>query len=150
MENKGFTTVILVVVLIFIGLWFLNSPKGGAILRNTEATLNSSLDSRAAVYPAYPSSSKTLYPVSSRPGYNYYTAPSTGGAYITYPIARSSGSSQYVSRNYYSAPATTTTSSAYYYNTTPDPIVYQYSYPNNPPQNCYMDADNSTVCQYQY
>ncbi|MBI2631251.1 hypothetical protein HYW73_03510 [Candidatus Nomurabacteria bacterium] len=144
--EKGIATIIIVVILLFAGAWFLNSPNGARLRDNVN-----SLDARATVYPAYyPATSyKTLYPVYSYPGYNYYTAPSAGRAYITYPIARSTGSSYYVSRNYY---PTTTATSSYYYDTNPDPVTYQYQYLGSPDRqdNCYMDSDYSTVCQYQY
>jgi hypothetical protein len=145
MENKGFTTIILVVVIIFIGLWFLNSPKGAALVRDTK----NNIEAKAAVYPAYYNTA-AVYPAaysnsnmySNYPNSNY----SASRAYITYPIARSSSSSQYVSSNYYYPPTTTASSSSYYYTSTPDPVVYQYPDQDpNFPENCYR-VNFTTYC----
>jgi hypothetical protein len=149
------TTIIAIILVLIVGYWLFNTPKGSALRQDINA------GSQAAVYrvneydPRYDYPSRnTLVPVDGRSsayGPKEYPRQTTGQvAYVTYPIDRASSSSGHSSTYY--APASTGTSSSSsssyssYYYTNPS---YNY-YPAPSPQGgCYVSGCSNQICSSQ-
>ena len=145
MQNRGtLTTIFLIALVLIVGYWLFNTPKGVAFRQDVRE------NSQAAVYRTnnypnnnYMASNNTLVPVDSSSSAYGYKAQPAQMAYVTYPIAKSSSSSQYS----VTSPSYTTTTSSYYMSPNPG---YNY-YPSNPaPQGgCYVSGCSGQICSDQ-
>jgi hypothetical protein len=133
MENNNIVKIILILVVILIGGYWLSHSRSGAIVKqdinNTGSALSQAArnSQQAAVYPNYYSNSGVQY--AAYPAYNSYA---TSPAYITIPIAKSTSYSSSVQPNYYSNAAytyTNTYANTYPVNYTMPSNSYSYSMP---------------------
>lgn len=132
-NNDSLITIIFIVIVLFVGYWFLKSPKSAEVRQDIRQDLvaNPYLTGNSYNYNTYSNRSAPAYSYGGvYPTYSY----SQPRAYITYPIATSTGSSAYYSQTY--------------------PTQYHYQYVDTPTTtpvqgNCYVGGCSGQICSDQ-
>jgi hypothetical protein len=149
-NNNSLITIIWIILVLFVGYWFLKSPKGVEVGQDLRQDLVANPYLNTNSYNTYNNRNAPTYSYGGAyPSYSY----SQPRAYITYPIATSTGSSAYYSAPQTSYSASASSASSNYYSQT-YPTQYYYHYVDTPTTtpaqgNCYVGGCSGQVCSDQ-